>query len=351
LPHEMKSEKTMKTQKHLIIADPYPQTLEGIFTKTSWERLTRIADVASNDKEHMDADRFDSLLPGAVALIGQTAMPRERLDKAPDLRVIFNVEGNFYQNIDYAECFRRNIRVLNCGAVYARPVAEMALAMAIDLSRGLTWEHMRFREGTERYVREGNEESKLLTGATVGLIGFGLLGRSLRPLLVPFGCTVKVYDPWLPSSVIREYDCMPAGLDELLASCSHIFILAGVTDENKGFLGKREFDLIQPGSKVMLMSRAAVVDFEAFTDAISEGRFKAATDVFPSEPFDGTHRIRHLDNVILSPHHAGGIPQAFSMIGDMIVDDFELIMRNLAPVRMQAAQPEIVSRLASKPVK
>ena len=337
--------------KHLIIADPFPQLLERIFTESTWKRLTDIADVVASEEDHMDATFFDSLLPQAVALIGQTPMPKERLDKAPNLRVIFNVEGNFYQNIDYAECFKRNIRVLNCGAVYARPVAEMALAMAIDLSRGITWEHLRFREGRERYVTESNGESRLLTGSSVGMIGFGLLGKSLRPLLVPFGCPVKVYDPWLPQSVIREHNCIPATLDEVLSSSDFIFVLAGVTSENKGFLGKREFDLIQPGASVLLMSRAAVVDFEEFTDHIARGCFKAATDVFPSEPFDAKHRIRSLDNVILSPHRAGGIPQAFHAIGEMLVDDFELIMQDLSPVRMQAAQPEIISRLASKPVK
>ncbi len=337
--------------KHLVIADPFPQSLERIFTESTWKRLTDIADVVTSNDEHMDTSYFDSLLPQAVALIGQTPMPKERLDKAPNLRVIFNVEGNFYQNIDYAECFKRNIRVLNCGAVYARPVAEMALAMAIDLARGITWEHMRFCEGRERYVTESNGASRLLTGASVGMIGFGLLGKSLRPLLAPFGCPVKVYDPWLPQSVILEHNCIPATLDDVLSSSDFIFILAGVTNENKGFLGKREFNLIQPGAAVLLMSRAAVVDFEEFTDQIAQGRFKAATDVFPSEPFDAQHRIRSLDNVILSPHRAGGIPQAFHAIGEMLVDDFELIMRNLSPVRLQAAQPEIISRLASKPVK
>ncbi len=341
----------MAGKKHLIIADPFPQTLERIFTKETWERLTKVADVVSSDEEHMDGAQFDSLLPEAVAIIGQTAMPKERLDKAPNLRVIFNVEGNFYQNIDYAECFRRNIRVLNCGAVYARPVAEMALAMAIDLARGITWEHMRFKEGTERYVLAGNTESRMLTGASVGLIGFGLLGRSLRPLLVPFGCPVKVYDPWLPESVIREHGCEPASLDEVLSTSDFLFILAGVTNENKGFLGKREFDLIRSSAAVMLMSRAAVVDFDEFTRQVTIGRFKAATDVFPTEPCAKDHPIRNASHVLLSPHRAGGIPQAFHMIGEMLVDDFELIMKNLAPVRMQPAQPEIVSRLASKPVK
>jgi phosphoglycerate dehydrogenase-like enzyme len=341
----------MNKEKPVIIADPYPQTLERIFDAKTWERLSSMATIISSTDEHMSEEEFDSYLPQAIAIIGQTPMPKERLDKAVNLRVIFNVEGNFYQNIDYKECFKRSIRVLNCGKVYARPVAEMALAMALDLTRGITWEHMRFTQGTERYVLDGNKNSRLLTNAKVGIIGFGLLGRSLRPLLAPFNCPVKVYDPWLPSSVIEENNCTSTTLDDVLSTSDFIFILAGVTNENQGFLGKTEFDKIQDNANVILVSRAAVVDFEEFTRQLATGRFKAATDVFPSEPFDAHHPIRTLDNVILSPHRAGGIPQAFYEIGEMVTDDFNSIVRNLSPVRMQAAQPEIVSRLVSKPVK
>ena len=338
-------------EKPLIILDPYPQTKERIFTKETWNRLSEIATIVSATSDHMSEEEFDSYLPKAVAIIGQAPMSKRRLDKAPLLKVIFNVEGNFYQNIDYNECFKRSIRVLNCGKVYARPVAEMALAMALDLSRGITWEHMRFTQNLERYVLEGNTKAKLLTNATVGIIGFGLLGTSLRPLLAPFNCKVKVYDPWLPTSVIEENNCTSASLDEVLHTSEFIFILAGVTKENQGFLGKREFDLIQDDANVILVSRAAVVDFEEFTTQLATNRFKAATDVFPSEPFEKDHPIRTLGNVLLSPHRAGGIPQAFYAIGEMVADDFTSIINNLSPVRMQAAQPEIVNRLASKPVK
>jgi len=338
-------------KKPLIILDPYPQTKERIFTQEVWDRLSSMATIVTSSSDHMSDEEFESYLPEAVAIIGQTPMPTERLNKAPLLKVIFNVEGNFYQNIDYEECFKRSIRVLNCGKVYARPVAEMALAMALDLSRGITWEHIRFTQNRERYVLDGNAKAKLLTNSFVGIIGFGLLGTSLRPLLMPFNCNIKVYDPWLPSSVIEEHQCESASLDEVLKTSEFIFILAGVTKENQGFLGKREFDLIQDDANIILVSRAAVVDFEEFTRQLATNRFKAATDVFPSEPFEKEHPIRSLNNVILSPHRAGGIPQAFHAIGEMVTDDFTSIIHNLTPVRMQAAQPEIVKRLVSKPVK
>jgi len=77
----------------------------------------------------------------------------------------------------------------------------------------------------------------------------------------------------------------------------------------------------------VLVSRAAVVDFEALTDAIASGRIKAATDVFPRKPFAANHRIRNLPNVLLSAHRAGGIKEAFLEIGRLVVSDLELLSR------------------------
>lgn len=335
----------------LVIVDPYPRDIATIFRPETMSVLSSHVHLVFSQDLHMGDQELERYLPEAVAIIGQTSLPKERLDLAVNLKAVFNVEGNFYQNIDYEECFRRSIRVLNCGKVYARPVAEMALAMALDLSRGLTWNHMKFIKGEESYDLSANKDSRLLSGASVGIIGFGLLGTSLRELLYPFRCQVSVYDPWLPVSVIEEHQCRSCTLDEVLSKNEFIFIMAGVTKENQGFLSRREFDLIQDQANLILMSRAAVVDFEEFTRQLGTGRFKGATDVFPSEPFEKEHPIRSLSNVILSPHRAGGIPQAFFEIGEMVKDDLMSILSGVVPVRMQSAQPEIVTRLVSKPIK
>jgi phosphoglycerate dehydrogenase-like enzyme len=86
----------------------------------------------------MPADRFESYLPDMALLIGQSDVPKSCLDRAPKLRAIINVETNFLQNVDYDACFERGIHVLAPGSAFARPVAEMALGMAIDLCRGVT---------------------------------------------------------------------------------------------------------------------------------------------------------------------------------------------------------------------
>jgi phosphoglycerate dehydrogenase-like enzyme len=267
------------------------------------------------------------------------------------LRAIINVEGNFLPNVDYDYCFTHGIRVLIASPAFAVPVAELALAFGLDLARGITKADRAFRARTEIYGLESNRDSFLFTGCRVGIIGFGDLARAFRAMLRPFRCPVKVYDPWLPERELLLHECIPADLKEVLSSSDAVFVFASVTTENQGFLGARELELIRPGGLFVLMSRAAVVDFEALTEAAGSGRLKVATDVFPEEPFAKDHPIRDLPDVVLSAHRSGGIQEAFYEIGRMVVADAELLLRGLPPICCRSAQPETVGRIRSKPVK
>ena len=189
---------------------------------------------------------------------------------------------------------------MNCGVVYSKPVAEMGLCFALDLARGVTREDRKFREGQETYLGDGCKDSVLLSGSNVGLIGFGNLGRALLPLLEPFNCKIKIFDPWIPDNVIIENNYIPASLDEVLSSSKFIFVLAGVTRENTGFLNTEKLSLIRKDAFFILLSRAAAVDFDVLTDFVSRGKFQAAVDVFPEEPMPLDHPVRNLGNMILS---------------------------------------------------
>ena len=321
-----------------------------IFNERAHNKLAELADLTIFDSGPMPVEMVDSALPDAELIIGQTDLPRERLARCQKLRAIFNVEGNFLPNIDYDYCFAHNIRVLVASPAFALAVAEMALALALDLARGVSNNDRAFRERNEIYGLESNRDCFLLTGCRVGIIGYGDLARAFRPLLRPFRCPVKVYDPWLPEREILNNDCSPSTLDELLSTSDAIFVFASVTAENQGFLSARELSLIRRGGLFVLMSRAGVVDFEALVSAAESGHLKVATDVFPEEPFSASHRLRDLPNVVLSAHRSGGIQEAFTEIGNLVVSDVELLLRGLPPVSCRVAQPETVKRLRSKPV-
>ena len=331
--------------KVAVLASPHPR--ERIFTEAVWQEFNADFDVVDLTD---DPGRLDDLLPDLFAIVGQPDLPRTRLDRAVNLRALLNVEGNFYPNVDYDACFDRGIAVLGCGPAYADAVAEFALGLAIDLARGITRADRAFRDASESYVASGNADAVLLRGANIGLVGFGNLGRALLPLLDPFRPTVRVFDPWLPDDVLVRAGATPASLPDLLAVSQFVFVLATVTAETEGLLGAAEFDTMPAGTRIVLVSRAPVVDFDALLDRVAAGRIIAAIDVWPEEPMPAEHRARHMDGLILSPHRAGGIPQAFAQIGSMVLDDLRLIERGLPPVRMQVAARELVGRYRNRPV-
>jgi phosphoglycerate dehydrogenase-like enzyme len=333
----------------VVVLHPAPQRSERIFTPGTRAELEDAFQVVDLEHDH-DPDAFDAALPEAFAIIGQPDLPTERLARATRLRAICNVEGNFYPNVDYPTAFAQGIHVLGCGPAYAQAVAEFALGLALDLARGISREDRAFRSGTERYVTDGNADAILLRGARVGLIGYGNLGRALRPLLDAFAVDLRIHDPWLPDRALADQGLVPASLAEVLRRSQVVFVLATVTADSEHLLGESELAMLPDGARLVLVSRAAVVDYDALMAELASGRLLAGVDVWPTEPVPADDPYRRLDGLVFSGHRAGGIAQAFAQIGDMVVDDLRQIARGLPPVRMQVAARELVGRYRNRPV-
>lgn len=332
-----------------VLYDPEPRTTGDIFSAEELAAFRSRYQVTEWQGEDRDAF-YAKHLPATEILISQQSMGAERLALAPGLRAIFNVETNFLPNIDYDECFRRGIPVLAPGGVFAAPVAEMALGMALSLARNIHGEHAAFLQGQEKWLFDGNRESEMLAGSTVGIIGFGDLGRALHRLLARFGCRVQAHDPWLPPGHLRRQGVEPVDFDTLMAENRFVFVMAAITTENKGLIDARALSLMQRGAMLLLMSRAAAADFPALTQAAAEGRIRVATDVFPVEPLPKDDPIRQVPNMLFSPHRAGALEFALREIGTRVLEDMDLIARGLAPVACRRAERETVARFRSKPV-
>jgi phosphoglycerate dehydrogenase-like enzyme len=332
-----------------VLYDPEPRTTAEIFSEAALARFRADHEVIAWQGESRDAF-YARHLPGTEVLVSQQPMPAERLALAPRLRAIFNVETNFLPNIDYEECFRRGIHVLAPGGVFALPVAEMALGMAISLARNIHGEHAAFQRGHEKWLFDGNAHSELLTGSTVGIIGFGDLGRALYRLLAPFGARVQVHDPWLPAGQLRRLGVEPVGFETVMAENRFVFVMATITTDNSHMINERALALMQPRANLLLMSRAAAADFGALAQAAAAGRIRVATDVFPVEPAAADDPIRQVPNILFSPHRAGALTFALREIGDRVLEDMELIGRGLPPQSCRRAERETVARFRSMPV-
>lgn len=333
----------------LVISAPEPRTLDLIFTPAAQAELRRTYRLVEADPEDI-AGLGDAVLGEARYIIGQPPLSAETLARMPNLRAILNVESNLLNNMPYEVLFERGIHVVTTGQVFAEPVAELGLAMALNLARGVIDADIAFRDGTELWGGEGNRSARLLSGSEVGIVGFGDLGRALNRVLSGFRAKIRVFDPWLPPSMLREAGVEPASLSEVLAMSDFVFVVASVTSENRGFLGAEAFASMRKGAAFILLSRADVVDFPALMAAVASGHIVAASDVYPEEPLPADHPVRGLKGFIRSAHRAGALDSAFKKMGDMVLEDMALMDRGLPPMRCKRAERETVSRMRSKPV-
>ncbi len=335
--------------KPLVISCPEPRTLDLIFTPDQLAKLRatyRI--VETTDPEF--ASLPEDVLAEARYIIGQPPIAPETLAKLKSLRCVANVETNLLNNMPYETLFERGIYVITPGSVFAEPVAELGLAMALNLARDIVDADLAFRRGDELWGGDGNHAARLLSGADVGIIGFGDLGKALNRLLAGFRTRTRVFDPWLPPSILRDHGVEPASLDEVLGQSDFVFVMASVTSDNQGFLGAEAFARMRKGAAFILLSRAGVVDFDALMTAVKSGHIVAASDVFPEEPLAKDHPVRAIPHFLRSAHRAGALDIAFKRMGDIVLEDLDLMDRGLPPMRCKRAERETVSRMRSKPV-
>ena len=333
-------------ERHKVIVDPFFRSMDDIFSAHEAERLADLVEVVWGRDEPMPLADFEGALPEAVAIVSSGWRYGQVLDRAESLRAVISVSGGWPPELDYAGCFARGIRVLSVAPAFGAAVAEMALALALACARDVVAEDRAMRAGEERFLDSaGALDTFLLHGKQVGFVGFGNIGRRLRRLLEPFGCEFRAFDPWLTDAYLRDEGVEPDGLERLLESSRLVFVLAIPTTENAALLSRDLLELVRPDAVLVLMSRAHVVDFDALTELVLAGRFRAALDVYPgraarSGPSDSDRIPR---GVVAAPRRArtGGAP-----------GDREARRRRpprdrrtgLPPRRLQVAEPELATR-------
>lgn len=337
------------TDKPLILSCPAPRSIAQIFTDSARDQLFAHYQVLELEQDAIAA-LPDTTLSQVRYILGQPPLSQPLLSRLSSLRAVLNVESNLLPNMPYEVLFQRGIYTLTTGAVFAEPVAEIGLAFALTLLRDVAGADQAFQAGQEKWGFEGNQTARLLTGANVGLIGFGDLGRAVNRVLEGFRPHVKAYDPWLPPSILRDHRVTPSSLDEVLSTSDVVFCVASVTGENAGFLSAPHFAAMKQGAAFIFLSRAGVVNFDDLMAAVRSGHILAASDVYPEEPLPLDHTVRHLKGFLRSAHRAGALDVAMKRMGDMVLEDMDLMDRHLPPMRCKRAERETAARMRSKPV-
>ena len=296
----------------LVVLRPAPHPIDRIFSTDAQARLHRDYEVGLLAGDAADEARLDAALPRAFAIVGQPDLPAERLERAAALRVVMNVE-----ELTPTSTTRRASGPASTSSAAAPPTPRPSPS-----SRWGSRSTSRAASAT-RIVPSARAASATsrpapptrfcCAGPSIGLVGYGNLGRALHRLLRPFDATIRVFDPRLPTSVLREAGLFAASLDDVLAESQVVFVLATVTAESQRLLGPRELDLLPDGARLVLVSRAAVFDVDAVLDRVPAGRLLAAIDVWPPGADARRQPGRTLDGLVLSPHrggrHPAGVPR------------------------------------------
>ncbi len=217
--------------------------------------------------------------------------------------------------VDLRAANRRGIPVFNAPFSNTRSVAEMMISEIVMLSRHFGDRVREMHAGQWRKVSTGSFEVR---GKTVGIVGYGHIGRQVGVIAEALGMRVLFYDVTAKLSMGNNRSTKT--LDELLGQSDFVTLHVPETPQTRGMMGEREIAAMRPGSYLLNASRGTVVDIPALAAAIKAGHLAgAAIDVFPEEPeknSDGFKTpLQGLPNVIMTPHIGGSTAEAQEAIG------------------------------------
>jgi phosphoglycerate dehydrogenase-like enzyme len=232
-----------------------------------------------------------------------------------------------YTRFDTAE-LRENFRgqgkaLTNSSTVFADPCAQHVLAMMLALGRSLLASHRDQLTDHSWHIEEHRRATRLLTGQTVLLLGFGAIGRRLAELLAPFSCTLYAVRRQTRSEhgvrIVPEED-----LTRVLALADHVVSVMPENESTVNWVNARRLACCKPGARFYNVGRGATVDQNALLEALRSGRLGAAyLDVMSPEPLPPDHPLWTAPNCFITPHAAGGRPDEY----EALVEHF---LKNLA---------------------
>lgn len=274
-------------------------------------------------RQELAAEDYVTAARGADVLVTEIErVDAAVLDALPTVRFVATARGEPV-NVDLAACAARGIPVVHTPGRNAESVADFTVGLILSLCRQISAAERHLRQSGWYAGPPGRRELPYLhfrgpelAGRTLGLVGYGAVGRAVaRRACQGFGMRVIYTDPYQPGSV---------PLPDLLATADIVSLHCALTPETVGLLGVAELSLMQPTAYLVNTARAACVDEVALIAALREHRIAgAALDVFWTEPLPPEHPLLELEGVVLTPHLAGAAYDVVRHHTDVIVAAIE----------------------------
>ncbi len=298
--------------------------------ETNWDKLQyRRLEVEKNgpeievldetiEKEGQDAN----ILMGLFVPVSSKVM-----DTMPNLRIV-GVSRAGLENVNVEEATKRGILVFNVQGRNAHAVSDFTVGMMLAECRNIARAHYAIKNGTWRKTFVNSDVVPEIGGRTVGLIGFGYIGKLVAKKLSGFEPNIIVYDPYTSEEDIKNAGATKVELDELLKNSDFISVHARLTDSNKGMIGEREISLMKETAYFINTGRAGLVNQKALASALKERRIMgAALDVFTTEPIETDSEFLALDNVTLTTHIAGTTADALTNSPYLLAEDIAKFLK------------------------
>ena len=265
------------------------------------------------------ADLYAAMkLAEALIVRNRTQVDAALIAGAPKLKIVGRL-GVGLDNIDTTVCSARGIEVIPATGANALSVAEYVVTTAMMLLRGVYFSSGEVAAGA--WPRARLSHGRELRGRTLGLIGFGSIGRVTARLAQNLGMNVLAHDPWVAEddAAWRESDVGNRSLEALLSEADVISLHVPLIAQTRGMLNAARIALMKPGAIVINSARGGIVDENALMDALRAGALGgAALDVFEHEPLAAHPSWAGVPNLILTPHVAGVTLDANARVSEMI---------------------------------
>jgi (S)-sulfolactate dehydrogenase len=281
-----------------------------------------------------DPQRLHAAAKSAEALIvrNRTQVDAALLASAPRLRVVGRL-GVGLDNIDAAACAARAIEVIPATGANAISVAEYVLTTAMLLLRGAYASSAEVAAG--EWPRQKLSQGREICGKTLGLIGFGSIGRITAHLARCLGMRVIAYDALVAEddAAWRDRDVERSTLENLLAEADVVSLHVPLDAQTRGLIGASRIALMKRSAVIINTSRGGIVDEIALANALRAGSLAgAALDVFENEPLAAGSMLANAPNLILTPHIAGVTQESSVRVGDLIAERVGASLRALRPL-------------------
>ncbi len=295
----------------LVTSDRYGNETDGLTMER--EIVAGLDDIEIDLRGMVCATEEELIAAGANAdaLLVSTreAVTRRVLENLPRTKVISRY-GVGLDNVDLDAAADHGIVVTHYPGYCTSEVADHAMALMLALNRRIVELDRDLREGA--WTRHGASTGTILRGPvpplrelTLGLIGFGRIGKAVAARATPFGLRILAADPYVSPDDIASAGAEPVTLDALLDRADIVSIHCPLTPETRGLIGAEQLRRMKPGAVLVNTARGPIIDLAAATAVLQAGELAAAAlDVVDPEPLPAESPLYRLPNVILTPHAA-----------------------------------------------